>query len=69
MSLTIDQQIKSTYIVLRVGAAAIGFALPLLLWGGGKVAGIYAARFHERLLLGYPCRALPLRRKPRSFLH
>lgn len=40
MSLTIDQQIKSTYIVLRVGAAAIGFALPLLLWGGGKVAGI-----------------------------
>ena len=40
MSLTIDQQIKSTYLVLRVGAAAIGFALPLLLWGGGKVAGI-----------------------------
>ena len=39
MSLTIDQQIKSTYLVLRVGAAAIGFALPLLLWGGGKVAG------------------------------
>lgn len=40
MSRTIDQQIKSTYLALRVGAAAIGFALPLLLWGGGKVAGI-----------------------------
>jgi hypothetical membrane protein len=40
MSRTIDQQIKSTYFALRVGAAAIGFALPLLLWGGGKVAGI-----------------------------
>ena len=40
MSRTIDQQIKSTYFVLRVGAAVIGFAFPLLLWGGGKLAGI-----------------------------
>jgi len=40
MSRTIDQQIRSTYFALRVGAAAIGFAFPLLLWGGGKVAGI-----------------------------
>jgi hypothetical protein len=40
MSRTIDQQIKSTYFALRVGAAAIGFVFPLLLWGGGKIAGI-----------------------------
>jgi hypothetical protein len=40
MPRTIEQQIQSTYFALRVGAAAIGFILPLLLWGGGKVAGI-----------------------------
>jgi hypothetical protein len=40
MPRTIEQQIKSTYFALRVGAAAIGFVFPLLLWGGGKIAGI-----------------------------
>jgi hypothetical protein len=36
---TIEQQIKSTYFTLRIAAAVIGFALPLLLWGGGKLVG------------------------------
>src|ERR1019366_1492241 len=39
MPRTIEQQIKTTYLALRVGAAAIAFIFPLLLWGGGKVAG------------------------------
>jgi hypothetical protein len=39
MPRTIEQQIKATYFNLRVGAAAIAFIFPLLLWGGGKVAG------------------------------
>jgi hypothetical membrane protein len=37
---TIERQIKSTYFALRIGAAVIGFVFPLLLWGGGKMAGI-----------------------------
>jgi hypothetical protein len=40
MPRTIEQQIQSPYFALRVGAAAIGFIFPLLLSGGGKVAGI-----------------------------
>lgn len=40
MPRTIEEQIQSTYFALRVGAAAIGFIFPLLLWGGGKIAGI-----------------------------
>ena len=39
MPRTIEQQIKATYSALRVGAAVIAFIFPLLLWGGGKVAG------------------------------
>lgn len=39
MARTIEQQIKATYHVLRVGAAVIAFSFPLLLWGGGKMAG------------------------------
>jgi hypothetical membrane protein len=39
MPRTIEQQITATYFALRVGAAAIAFIFPLLLWGGGKVAG------------------------------
>jgi hypothetical protein len=39
MPRTIEQQIRATYFALRVGAAAIAFVFPLLLWGGGKVAG------------------------------
>jgi hypothetical membrane protein len=39
MPRTIEQQIKSTYFALRIAAAAIGFAFPLLLWVGGKIAG------------------------------
>jgi len=35
----IEQQIRATYFALRMGAAVIGFVFPLLLWGGGKVAG------------------------------
>jgi len=30
---------QATYFALRVGAAAIAFIFPLLLWGGGKLAG------------------------------
>jgi hypothetical membrane protein len=36
---TIEQQIKATYFALRAGAALIAFVFPLLLWGGGKLAG------------------------------
>ena len=36
---TIEQQIKATYFALRIGAAVIAFVFPLLLWGGGKLAG------------------------------
>jgi len=39
MSRTIEQQIKSTYFALRVGAAVIAFVFPILLWAGGKIAG------------------------------
>jgi hypothetical membrane protein len=39
MPRTIEQQIKNTYFALRIGAAVIAFAFPLLLWGGGKLAG------------------------------
>jgi hypothetical protein len=39
MPRTIEEQIRATYFALRVGAAVIAFAFPLLLWGGGKVAG------------------------------
>jgi hypothetical protein len=39
MPRTIEQQIRTTYFAFRGGAAAIAFVFPLLLWGGGKVAG------------------------------
>jgi hypothetical membrane protein len=39
MARTIEQQIRATYFALRAGAAAIAFVFPLLLWGGGKLAG------------------------------
>ena len=39
MPRTIEQQIKATYFALRIGAALIAFVFPLLLWGGGKLAG------------------------------
>jgi hypothetical protein len=39
MPRTIEQQIRSPYFALRVGAATIAFIFPLLLWGGGTVAG------------------------------
>lgn len=39
MPRTIEQQIKATYIALRIGAAVIAFVFPLLLWTGGKLAG------------------------------
>src|ERR1700733_7449877 len=39
MPRTIEQQIKATYFALRIGAAVIAFVFPLLLWGGGKLAG------------------------------
>ena len=54
MPRTIEQQIKSTYFNLRVGAAVIAFVFPLLLLGGvptalwevtlvlsGRLTGIY----------------------------
>jgi hypothetical protein len=43
MPRTIEQQIKSTYFALRVGAAAIGFVFPLLFYG--EVARSRASRF------------------------
>ena len=39
MPRTIEQQINATYFALRLGAAAIAFVFPLLLWGGGRIAG------------------------------
>lgn len=39
MSSTIQQQVEKTYFRLRLAAAVIGFAFPLVLWIGGHVAG------------------------------
>lgn len=39
MPRTIEQQVKATYTALRMGAVAIAIVFPLLLWGGGKIAG------------------------------
>jgi hypothetical protein len=39
MPRTIEQQIRATYFALRIGAAVVAFSFPLLLWGGGKIAG------------------------------
>ena len=39
MARTIEKQIKDTYFALRVGAAAVAFTFPILLWVGGKIAG------------------------------
>ena len=41
MARTIDQQITSTYFALRVGAAAIGLAFPLLLGGNGAHLNVH----------------------------
>ena len=66
MSRTIDQQIKSTYFVLRVGAAAIGFALPLLLWGGGKLAGITLRDSMSAYYWATPAQPCPCGENPSS---
>jgi hypothetical protein len=39
MPRTIEAQIRATYFALRAGAAAIAFVFPLVLWGGGQLAG------------------------------
>ena len=39
MARSIEGQIKSTYFTLRVALAVLAFALPPLLWVGGKIAG------------------------------
>lgn len=64
MSRTIEQQITSTYFVLRVGAAAIGFAFPLLLWGGGKLAGITLRDSMSAYYWATPAQACPCGENP-----
>ena len=52
MARTIEQQIKSTYFALRVGAAVIAFGFPLLFMDRWQNSRLHLARFDERLLLG-----------------
>ncbi|MGP8157693.1 MAG: hypothetical protein ACLQMT_12620 [Candidatus Acidiferrales bacterium] len=39
----IQKQMMATFLSLRVGVGVIGIVFPLLLWGGGKIAGIHLA--------------------------
>jgi hypothetical membrane protein len=39
----IQKQMLATFLSLRVGVGIIGIVFPLLLWGGGKVAGLHLA--------------------------
>ena len=35
----IQKQMMATFLSLRVGVGLIGIVFPLLLWGGGNIAG------------------------------
>ena len=39
----IQKQMMATFLSLRVGVGIIGIVFPLLLWGGGKIAGFHLA--------------------------
>jgi len=39
----IQKQMMATFLRLRVGVGVIGIVLPLLLWGGGRIAGFHLA--------------------------
>jgi hypothetical membrane protein len=39
----IQKQMMATFLSLRVGVGVIGIVFPLLLWGGGKIAGLHLA--------------------------
>ena len=39
----IQKQMMATFLSLRVAVGVIGIVFPLLLWGGGKLAGIHLA--------------------------
>lgn len=39
----IQKQMMATFLSLRVGVGVIGIVFPLLLWGGGKIAGFHLA--------------------------
>jgi hypothetical membrane protein len=64
MQRTIEQQIKATYFALRVGAAIIAFAFPLLLWGGGKVAGFTLRESMSAYYWASPSQLCPCGDKP-----
>lgn len=39
----IQKQMMATFLSLRVGVGVIGIVFPLLLWGGGEIAGFHRA--------------------------
>jgi hypothetical protein len=39
----IQKQMMATFLSLRVGVGVIGIVFPLLLWGGGTIAGFHLA--------------------------
>jgi len=39
----IQKHMMATFLSLRVGVGVIGIVFPLLLWGGGKIAGLHLA--------------------------
>jgi hypothetical protein len=36
----IQKQMMATFLSLRVGVGVIGIVFPLILWGGGNIAGV-----------------------------
>lgn len=61
---SIQQQVEKTYFSLRIAAAVIGFAFPLVLWIGGHIAGFglrdsmsayYHATSHSLVKCNTPC--------------
>jgi hypothetical membrane protein len=64
MPRTIEQQIRATYFALRAGAAVIAFVFPLLLWGGGKVAGFSLRDFMSAYYWAAPDQPSPCGENP-----
>jgi hypothetical membrane protein len=64
MPRTIEQQIKATYFALRIGAAVIAFAFPVLLWIGGKIAGFPLRESMSAYYWANPAQACPCRENP-----
>ncbi len=61
---TIEQQIKATYFALRAGAALIAFVFPLLLWGGGKLAGFTLRDSMSAYYWATPAQLCPCKSNP-----